>query len=464
MRNNNQSNRLIKWLVIAADFLLLNLLLFAVYRLYPEMASWGWEDVRIYFLAGNMALLIGEWRFHTIIHERVVVVSDVLRRVLLLCVVQTAVMYVILRMLRFPIPIGWQLVVQGALFFGILMLVRYAELSAVKWYRKRGGNTRTITFVGADPELQRLIDQLVKDPAKGYQLLGCYADGEVEDIQHLGSLSFLLDHLDEPDSLRIGDEMYVCIPRREREAILKLSRFCDRHLVKFFYVPVASESVPLDFQREFISDIEVFTTHESRLEDPLNKFVKRGFDIVLSVCFLLVTALIWPIVALMIKLQSPGPVLFRQQRTGLGGKPFTMLKFRSMHLNSDADRVQATEDDSRVFPFGKFLRKSSLDELPQFWNVLKGDMSVVGPRPHMLAHTEAYSRLIDKYMVRHFVKPGVTGWAQVTGFRGETKELWQMDGRVQRDIWYMEHWSIWLDIRILWLTVKAFFNRDKKAY
>ena len=166
----------------------------------------------------------------------------------------------------------------------------------------------------------------------------------------------------------------------------------------------------------------------------------------------------------MIKLQSPGPILFRQQRTGLGGKPFTLLKFRSMYVNDDADRLQATEDDSRVFPFGRFLRKTSLDELPQFWNVLKGDMSIVGPRPHMLAHTETYSQLIDKYMVRHFVKPGITGWAQVTGYRGETKELWQMDGRVQRDIWYMEHWSIWLDIRILWLTAKSAFRHDSHAY
>ena len=131
-----------------------------------------------------------------------------------------------------------------------------------------------------------------------------------------------------------------------------------------------------------------------------------------------------------------------------------------MHVNKDADKVQATKDDPRKYPFGNFMRKANIDELPQFLNVLKGDMSIVGPRPHMLAHTEMYSHLIDKYMVRHFVKPGVTGWAQVTGYRGETKELWQMEGRVKRDIWYMEHWSIWLDIRIIWLTIKylaAFF-------
>lgn len=464
MRDNNQSNQLIKWLVTAADFLVLNLLLCAEFRFSPGRGAWEWEDVRLFLLSNNMALIFGEWRFHTIIHERLVTASDVIRRVLRLCLVQTAVAYILLRALSLPVPIGWKLLAQGIIFFGLLILARSAEVYCIKRYRKRGGNTRTITFVGSDPALLQLHDQLVKDPSKGYQLLGYYGDDGAEGLPRLESLQFLLDHLEEPDNVRIGDEMYVSLPRRDRDTILKLSRFCDRHLVKFYYVPVSSESVLLDFQREFINDIEVFTTHESRLEEPLSRFIKRSFDILLSVCFLLVTALFFPFAALMIKLQSPGPILFRQQRTGLGGKPFTLLKFRSMHVNDAADRLQATEDDSRVFPFGRFLRKTSLDELPQFWNVLKGDMSIVGPRPHMLAHTETYSQLIDKYMVRHFVKPGITGWAQVTGYRGETKELWQMDGRVQRDIWYMEHWSVWLDIRILWLTVKSAFRHDSHAY
>ena len=150
--------------------------------------------------------------------------------------------------------------------------------------------------------------------------------------------------------------------------------------------------------------------------------------------------------------------------TGTSPRDIDCYKFRSMHVNSDADRLQATEDDPRKFPFGDFMRKTNIDELPQLWNVLIGDMSIVGPRPHMLAHTEQYDKLIQKYMVRHFVKPGVTGWAQVTGFRGETRELWQMEGRVERDIWYIQYWSLRLDLRIIWLTVKTIFKRDKKAY
>jgi putative colanic acid biosynthesis UDP-glucose lipid carrier transferase len=200
------------------------------------------------------------------------------------------------------------------------------------------------------------------------------------------------------------------------------------------------------------------------LENPVNKTLKRAFDIVLSLFFLIFVALIFPIIWLIIKTQSPGPVFFKQLRTGLDGKEFLCYKFRSMHVNDDADKVQATKDDPRKYAFGNFMRKTNIDELPQMWNVLKGDMSFVGPRPHMLAHTEYYSQLIDKYMVRHFVRPGITGWAQVTGYRGETKELWQMEGRVRRDIWYMEHWSVWLDIRIIWLTLKLMIVRDKHAY
>ena len=224
------------------------------------------------------------------------------------------------------------------------------------------------------------------------------------------------------------------------------------------------ETLGLNLKRELLEDMEVFTTYENPLQNPFNRIVKRTFDIVVSLIALFFTGLLFPFIALIIKLQSPGPIIFRQERTGLDGKTFVCYKFRSMHVNADADKVQATEHDPRKFKFGDIMRKTNIDELPQFWNVLKGDMSIVGPRPHMLAHTEMYRELIDKYMVRHFVRPGVTGWAQVTGFRGETKELWQMEGRVKRDIWYIENWSFWLDLRIIWLTFKSIFVHDEHAY
>ena len=152
------------------------------------------------------------------------------------------------------------------------------------------------------------------------------------------------------------------------------------------------------------------------------------------------------------------------RREGENGQTFRCIKFRSMRVNADADRVQATRDDPRKTRFGDFLRRSSIDELPQFINVLRGDMSIVGPRPHMLQHTEQYSKLINKYMVRHLIKPGITGWAQVTGYRGETHSLSQMEGRVRRDIWYLENWSLLLDIRIIFMTVWNALRQDENAY
>jgi putative colanic acid biosynthesis UDP-glucose lipid carrier transferase len=231
---------------------------------------------------------------------------------------------------------------------------------------------------------------------------------------------------------------------------------------KFYYIPTAEEK--LNLRSIFIDDMEIQATYTSPLEEPLNRLMKRAEDIFFAILFLIPTILLLPFIVLMIKLQSSGPAVFSQKRTGLNGRVFNCYKFRSMCINTEADSQQATKDDPRKFPFGNFLRRNSIDELPQFWNVLIGDMSFVGPRPHMLSHTEQYNQLIDKYMVRHFVKPGITGWAQVTGFRGETKELSQMEGRVERDIWYIQHWSLWLDIRIIWMTLKLLLKKDEKAY
>lgn len=196
-----------------------------------------------------------------------------------------------------------------------------------------------------------------------------------------------------------------------------------------------------------------------------NVLLKRLFDIVFSLVFLLTLfPFIVLVVGIVIKITSPGPIFFKQKRNGQYGNVFWCYKFRSMKYNNPSESRQATQHDSRVTPFGKFLRKSSIDELPQFINVLKGDMSVVGPRPHMMQHTEKYGELINKYMVRHFVKPGVTGWAQVTGFRGETKTIDEMEGRIKQDIWYIEHWSFALDIYIILLTVYKSIIGDEKAY
>jgi putative colanic acid biosynthesis UDP-glucose lipid carrier transferase len=201
------------------------------------------------------------------------------------------------------------------------------------------------------------------------------------------------------------------------------------------------------------------------LDDVGNRLNKRLFDIVVSsLVTILILSWMVPLLGLLIKLESRGPIFFVQKRSGKDNKPFGCLKFRSMRVNADADKVQAVRNDARITRLGRFLRKTNLDEFPQFLNVLMGDMSVVGPRPHMLKHTDDYSKLINQYMVRQFLKPGITGWAQVNGYRGETKTVDQMKARVEYDLWYMENWSVWLDTRIMFLTVYNIFKGEENAF
>ena len=452
-KSNNQSNRIIKWLVMAGDFIVLNVLMLAFAKWHWRMDTWGIGRVEIYVLVNNIALMLAMLQFSTIIHLRLVNSGEILRRMVGMTSLQAVLAYLLLKVFAYDLPIGWLIVEIGSAFMVCLIVKRLAERWLIKLYREAGRNTRMVTLVGQDSELEAIEEKLMNDATLGYNILEHYPQVE-EFVAKIGR----------PEELKLGEELYLCISRKEKDIIRKISKLCDSQVVRFYYVPVSVETIGLNLKREMLDDMEIFTTYENPLQNSINRFIKRVFDIVMSTIFLIPTAFILPILWIIIKIQSPGPLFFKQKRTGLDGKEFVMLKFRSMHVNKDADRLQATKDDPGKHPFGNFMRKANIDELPQFWNVLKGDMSIVGPRPHMLAHTEMYSQLIDKYMVRHFVKPGVTGWAQVTGFRGETKELWQMEGRVRRDIWYMEHWTIWLDIRIIWLTAKTIFIHDKNAY
>ena len=483
MRNNDQSNRIIKWIVMIGDFVLLNAIILVFAYWHWRMETWEEGQIEIYILVNNIALMLSMLQFSTIIHLRVVGAGDILRRMVGLTCMQAVLTYLLLKVFAYDLPIGWLIFEIGTLFVTFLLFKRLFERWFIRLYRQAGRNTRSVTLVGSDPELIGIFRKLRDDATLGYNILGYYGEDSLGDVANeveresdklpgqtrgvlvrLGSFEDFLAGLDHPEQLKLADELYLCISRKERNLIRRISKMCDSQVMRFFYVPVSVESIGLNLKREFLDDIEIYTTYENPLQNSVNRFLKRTFDIVLSLVFLIPTALLFPFIWLIIKIQSPGPIFFKQLRTGLDGKNFYCYKFRSMHVNKDADKVQATKDDPRKYPFGNFMRKANIDELPQFLNVLKGDMSIVGPRPHMLAHTEMYSHLIDKYMVRHFVKPGVTGWAQVTGYRGETKELWQMEGRVKRDIWYMEHWSIWLDIRIIWLTIKSIFVHDEHAY
>lgn len=347
-----------------------------------------------------------------------------------------------------------------AVFYG-----RYGVREMLKRLRSNERNTRLVVFVGAGHNLAYLYQIMMGEMSTGYRVVGYFEDKDSrhlpENIQRLGMVSDVITWL----TNNHVDQIYCNLPSSRSKEIVELINYCERNFVRFYSVPNVRNYVHRHMAVVMMDDMPVLTIRQEPLNRMHNRLLKRTFDIVVSGLFI-VTCFWWicAIVAIITKITMPGPVFFKQKRNGLLGEEFYCLKFRSMKVNADADRLQATKDDPRKTKWGNIMRKTNIDELPQFLNVLMGSMSVVGPRPHMVKHTEEYSALIDKYMVRHWVKPGITGWAQVRGARGETQELWQMEDRIKKDIWYVEHWTIWLDIRIIYLTIRNVIIGDKQAY
>ena len=334
----------------------------------------------------------------------------------------------------------------------------------LKAYRVKGGNVRNVIIVGADQNAFRLFHNLRGDIGYGMVVRGFFSDREPfnASMNILGSL----DDIDEYCKENPVDEIYFTLPGHNEKLINHIINVADDKMAQFYFVPEISRYVPANFRPELVnSSLPVLALHPTPLQNIFKRGVKRVFDVVFSsVVLLFAIPLVFVPVAIAIRVSSPGPIFFRQKRTGNRGNDFVCYKFRTMKVNNDSDSRQASKNDDRTTRVGEFLRKTSIDELPQFFNVLKGDMSVVGPRPHMLLHTETYRQLIDKYMVRHLVKPGITGWAQVNGFRGNTEELWKMEKRVDCDVWYIEHWSFMLDIRIIYRTITNAIHGEENAY
>jgi len=351
------------------------------------------------------------------------------------------------------------------MLFGLIMCWRYLSIKLIKLYRKSGYNYRRVVIVGGGEVAQQLNDYFNSDDVLGVRLLGVFSDSdfsfEIKDSVKTGTL----DSLEQFALKNDIDEIYYTMPLTYTKKIKGLVDFCDKYMIRFKVVPDFRGFIFKRVNIDFFNDVPVITLREEPLTDFINRFTKRVFDLIFSLLTIFfVLSWLYPIIAVLIKLTSKGPVLFKQSRSGVNNEEFLCYKFRSMTMSAEADTKQATKGDVRITKIGAFLRKSSLDEFPQFFNVFMGDMSIVGPRPHMLKHTEEYSELIQKYMVRQLVKPGITGAAQVKGYRGETKELEDMEGRVRLDVWYIENWSLSLDINIIFHTVWNAFKGDEKAY
>lgn len=468
MRQNLSRNDLARQLVITSDFVIINIILLSYILKTPNFVpEYFHTATKITVVAANFAMAIGQYFFKTKIHYRKISFEEVSARVTKLVLTHVAAMVILLSFLSDK-PTDFKFVfVYGASVYIILMFARFFERKLLKHVRQLGRNTRSVIMIGNDPALISLYDNMIGDPTTGYRVKGYYSDKIIpnspQSLKHLGDINTLHYNMENNHDPSI-DDAFCSLSHDENDEIARIMKFCDANLVRFYYIPRMFGNYRLRLKPEMMGDTLTYTNHLEPLSCTTNKLIKRLFDVTVSIFCCICMIPIIPIIALIIKIQSPGPIFFKQERTGFEGKTFYCYKFRSMHVNKDADTAQATKNDPRKFSFGNFMRKTNIDELPQFLNVLKGDMSIVGPRPHMLHHTQIYSELIDKYMVRHFCKPGITGWAQVTGFRGETKELWQMEERVERDIWYIEHWTFMLDIKIIYKTIKSVIIPDKHAY
>lgn len=311
---------------------------------------------------------------------------------------------------------------------------------------------KDVVIVGAGPVGRDIKKYMQQNKYLGYRVIGYFDDNpslQIYGATYLGPVTDCIDYVRK----NAIDEIYCALPDRAIDKINRLMRDADREMIRFKLVPDVKDYFKKNVMVQLFGHLPVLSPRTEPLENKVNQLVKRLFDVLFSL-LVIIFILSWltPLMAILIKLESKGPVFFKQSRSGKNNRPFTCLKFRSMRINGEADSKQAEPHDDRITKIGAFMRRNSIDEMPQFFNVLIGDMSVVGPRPHMLQHTQEYSAIIDEYMVRHLVLPGITGWAQVRGLRGQTQEKGAMQERVKADIWYLENWSLLLDFKIVFLT------------
>ena len=347
------------------------------------------------------------------------------------------------------------------LIYSLIIANKLSIVVLLKGYRIAGGNYRNVIIIGEDESISVLRKYFNSRLELGYRLKGYFSDSENNDAALLGKISesfnFAIDNN--------IDEIYLSMNSISKEQIKEFEVFADNNLITLKLVPDYKGVFRQMGAVQYYDYLPVISFRQRPLDDVFRRFVKRLFDIIFSglVITLLLSWLI-PVIALLIRWESKGPVFFKQKRDGKNGKAFGCYKFRSMRTNNQANKIQATKQDARITKMGAFMRRTSIDELPQFINVLIGNMSVVGPRPHMLQHTQEFSKSVNKYMVRHFVKPGITGLAQIKGYRGEIKVKTDINNRVKFDIFYLENWSLILDIRIVLQTVSNSISGEENAY
>lgn len=462
---NKRHGYLIRWLIGVGDMFVLNFVFLFVFNLlgytYTHAIANNHREV---LLLLNFCYFFSLYFVPIQLHLSVVFIDKIVQRAFSLVTVLVLLFATCLIFLNVGDLMATFLVVYYVVALVSFALWRVFVRLSLKLYRRKGYNFKRVVIVGAGKNGMELYQVMKDDLSYGFNICGFFDDNiALKDAlpNYLGSTNEVEDYVLKHEI----DEIYCTLPGTNDGKIVRLLNFAEKHMIRFYIVPEFYRNVKKSMVMEMMESIPLLTIRREPLQSMYNRCLKRAFDLLFSsVVLLTIYPILYVILGVLIKLSSPGPILFRQKRTGLYGRDFECYKFRTMRVNAEADTMQAVKDDPRKTRIGNFLRKSNLDEFPQFVNVFLGDMSVVGPRPHMLKHTEQYSALIDKYMVRHLVKPGVTGWAQVTGYRGETKTLEQMEGRVKRDVWYIENWTFFLDLKIIIVTVLNMFKGEKNAY
>lgn len=351
------------------------------------------------------------------------------------------------------LPMSWWLL-PVLVFYTFRLGVYFVLYYYLKTSRLKGRYVKNASIIGHDSHAKNLAATIKNNKVLGYEFVGYVSDSTTP--YDLGAVNEL-DHLIDQHQI---DVLFVVVSlKKSNRGLNKLIELAFQKGIRIKLLPVFEAYFELNSNStQQIGAIRVIDPLELPLDSHFNRLLKRGFDLVFStLVIVLLFSWLFPILAVIIKVSSKGPVFFKQERTGMNNKSFKCLKFRSMRLNKDADRLQSTVNDHRITKIGHFLRKTNLDEFPQFFNVWWGQMSVVGPRPHMLTHTDFYKDRVSFYKSRHFIKPGVTGWAQINGYRGVTDELWKMKKRVEYDLFYVRSYSFYLDIKIIISTV---FDRN----
>lgn len=360
-------------------------------------------------------------------------------------------------------------VVLFPLLLGGLVLSRmYALRKFMLHKRQKGSNQKQIVIVGEYKLVSGFLEMIQDSPQFGYKVVGSKSYGK--DVKQSLPLQDTIDFLMRTIQSYQIDELIIAPSQFDENYVSELIKWADQHGILVRFIPGFFQFTASRYSLELFGKYPLITVRSTLLEAEHWWVIKRCLDLFLSSCFLLfIGSWLFPLIALAIRFDSEGPVFFIQERWGLKGKHFKIWKFRTMYhqaltTHQDGKFNQTTANDDRITKVGDFLRRTNLDELPQFINVLLGNMSVVGPRPHAVKHSLETRPQVDNYMVRHRLKPGITGWAQVNGFRGETREIDLMKKRINYDIWYLENWHFWLDIQIILRTAYNMIKGDPKAY